>query len=495
LIQPLHQSLPAPSTVASSHGEFDIDHKFGELLSVLGLSPDDIGGNASFAGQDPLLPSVARVGAISALTKAAPAAASAAIWKLRTGRGQDIHADIRKTIHAMSPFFSKPVMFLNGRTLATVDSTFKDINMTFYRTRDDRYFLPTGLYPASFAGIMSLLGCAGDTLSVQNAVIKWNAFDLEDAFAEAGLPGCVARTPEEWAKEPQREFIDSVPVVEIIKIDDGEPQPFGPADRPLSDIRVLGLAHVLAGPACMQTLAEQGADCLNIWGKESFDHDFFYAAANTGVRSTFLDLKSDDGASTMKRLAREADVFVENLRGDKPRRLDVGPHALADGHPRGIVCVSMRCYGHNGPWGERAGFDMHAVCASGFTYREGTADMPSLPKTGVFNDFTAGCLGAAGAQAALIRRAREGGSYLVRISLLRCTEYYQSLGLFPKDMLHLAGSDAEHSYGEPDLIERETPMGLFQRIGSQIEMSETRPCWPDPLLFPRGSSRAGWRDA
>ena len=92
----------------------------------------------------------------------------------------------------------------------------------------------------------------------------------------------------------------------------------------------------------MQTLAEQGADCLNIWGKERFDHDFFYAAANTGVRSAFLDLKSDDGASTMKRLARETGVFVENLRGDKRRGLDVGPQAPADGHLRGIVCVSER---------------------------------------------------------------------------------------------------------------------------------------------------------
>jgi hypothetical protein len=46
-------------------------------------------------------------------------------------------------------------------------------------------------------GITSLLGCAGDSLSVQYAVIKWNAFDLEEAFTEAGLPGCVARTPEE----------------------------------------------------------------------------------------------------------------------------------------------------------------------------------------------------------------------------------------------------------------------------------------------------------
>ena len=245
----------------------------------------------------------------------------------------------------------------------------------------------------------------------------------------------------------------------------------------------------------MQTLAEQGADCLNIWGKESFDHDFFYAAANTGIRSAFLDLKSADGAATAQGLARDADVFVENLRGDKARRLDIGPGALAERSKRGLVYVSLRCYGHEGPWAHRAGFDMHAICASGFTYREGTSDMPSLPKTKVFNDFTAGYLAAAGAQAALIRRANEGGSYLVRVSLLRCTEYYESLGLFSKDTLDPAGSDEEHRPCEPDMVERPTPMGLFQRIGSQIEMSETPPYWPDPLLVPRGSSTAQWAEA
>ena len=479
----------------SSANAFDLNLKFDELLAGIGLSTNDIGGGITFTGQDPLLPSVARVGAISALTKAAPAAASAAIWRMRTGRGQDIRVDLRKTIHTMSPFFSRPMMYLNGRPLTTVDTPFKDLNLSFYRTKDDRYFLPTAIYPDSFARTMALLRCSNNAPSIEDAVMKWNAFDLEEAFAEAGLQGCVARTPLEWAREPQREFVSSVPLVEVIKIADGEPQPFGRAERPLSNLRVLGMAHVLAGPACMQTLAEQGADCLNIWGKESFDHDFFYAASNTGIRSTFLDVKSKDGTATALSLARDADVFVENLRGDKPRRLGIGPHALAEGHERGLVYVSIRCYGHEGPWAQRAGFDMHAICASGFTYQEGVGDMPSLPKTKVFNDFTAGYLAAAGAQAALIRRAREGGSYLVRISLLRCTEYYQSLGLFNKDELNIAGSDEDHRPSEPDMVERPTPMGLFQRIGSQVEMSETLPHWPDPLLVPRGSSAARWNGA
>lgn len=490
MLNPVRKAAPA----ARPEDRFDIARDFDLLLSGIGLSTADTGGRVTFEGKDPLVPSVARVGAIGALTKAAPAAAAAAIWRMRTGKGQDTRVDLRKTIHAMSPFFWRPMMFLNGRTLEEVDVPFRDINASLYRTRDDRYVVPTGIYPDSFGRMLKLLRCSNDRASIENAIMRWEAFDLENALAEAGLPGCVVRTPNEWNREPQRDYLAAVPLIDIVKIADGDPQPFAAAARPLSDQRVLGLAHVLAGPTCMRTLAEYGADCLNVCGTESFEHEFFYAAAYTGLRSTYLDLKAQEGAATFKRLARDADVFVENLRADKARRLDAGPHALAYGHPRGLVYVSMRCYGHDGPWANRPGFDMHAVCASGFGYLEGTADMPALPKTKVFNDFTSGYLAAAGALAALIRRANEGGSYLVRISLLRCTEYYKSLGLFSKSELSRAGSDTEHRVVDPEVIVRPTPMGRFQRIGSQVAMSETPGFWDDPILMPRGSSPAEWRE-
>ena len=478
----------------SQTSDFDISQAFEALLGGIGLSTADTGGTVSFAGADPLIRSVARVGAIAALTAAAPAATTAALWRERTGRGQDIHTDMRKAIHALSPFFLRPMLFLNGRPVTDVLAPFRPLNTTFYRTRDDRYLLPTAIYPASFVRLLSLLRCPNEPAAIENAFMRWNAFELEETMAEAALPGCVVRTLEEWHAEPQRQHVLARPLIDIEKIADGDPQPFGPADRPLSDQRVLGLSHVLAGPTCMRSFAEHGADCLNIWGPDSFEHDSFYAAADTGLRSTFLDLRSEDGAMAVRRLARDADVFVENLRGDKPRRLGVGPYALADGHPRGIVYVSMRCYGHEGPWANRPGFDMHAVCTSGFSYLEGTPDMPTLPTTKVFNDFTVGYLAAAGAMAALIRRSREGGSYLVRLSLVRCTEYYLSLGLFKKDETAVAGTDELHSVIDPDIVERPTPMGLFRRIGPQVSMSETPGDWTDPILIPRGSSLPAWRE-
>ena len=63
---------------------------------------------------------------------------------------------------------------------------------------------------------------------------------------------------------------------------------------------------------------------------------------------------------------------------------------------------------------------MEALCVTGFTTLEGTPEQPKFPPTYVMNDFVAGYLGAAGIQAALIRRATEGGSYHVRVNLARC---------------------------------------------------------------------------
>lgn len=76
----------------------------------------------------------------------------------------------------------------------------------------------------------------------------------------------------------------------------------------------------------------------------------------------------------------------------------------------------------------RAGFDMEALCVTGFAFEEGSPDSPKFPPTHVMNDFIAGYFTALGIQAALIRRAKEGGSYHVRINLARCAMWFMSLG-------------------------------------------------------------------
>src|SRR5262249_52863609 len=138
----------------------------------------------------------------------------------------------------------------------------------------------------------------------------------------------------------------------------------------------------------------------------------------------------------------------------------------------------------------RGGFDMEALCVSGFTETEGTRDRPQFPPTKVMNDFIAGYMGAAGVTAALIRRAREGGSYHVKICLTRNAMWYPTLGVFGRSEIVPSGED--HKSLEPDTLTRQTPYGELFRLAPPVRFSETHSYWEDPVLTVRGSCKPEW---
>jgi len=100
---------------------------------------------------------------------------------------------------------------------------------------------------------------------------------------------------------------------------------------------------------------------------------------------------------------------------------------------------------------------------------------------------------AIGIQAALLRRAREGGSYSVNVSLAQGCTWLMSLGLVPKaDLLDIASMGPEHQHMQPNLISGKTGYGDTTIIGSQAEMSKTPEIWEDPIVSPPGSSYPEW---
>jgi crotonobetainyl-CoA:carnitine CoA-transferase CaiB-like acyl-CoA transferase len=111
--------------------------------------------------------------------------------------------------------------------------------------------------------------------------------------------------------------------------------------------------------------------------------------------------------------------------------------------------------------------------------------------TKVMNDFIAGYLGAAGVTAALIRRAKEGGSYHVKVCLTRNAMWYQTLGLFNRDRSEFKGE--EYQLLAPDTITRQTPYGELYRLAPPVQFSATPGHWEDPILVVRGSSKPEWR--
>ncbi|MDH6198491.1 crotonobetainyl-CoA:carnitine CoA-transferase CaiB-like acyl-CoA transferase [Mycobacterium frederiksbergense] len=473
---------------------FDINAEFRSVMHELGLSPEDTGGSITFVGEDPIFPTVHRLGACISIPIMAGAAGVANIWRQRTGRGQDLTLDLRKAIHGINPMY-KFMPTINGFPYQLpywINPSYQiDNPMGFdlYRTRDGRLFLPTGAYPGLLNAMCSFLRCGPDRDQITEAVSKWDADELDEAAAEAGLVFAIVRTPEEWAAHPQGKYLADKPLVEIVKIGDSDPEPFAAAARPLSGLRVLAVTHVIAGNVMARTLAEHGAEVLQLAHPEEFENEGLMQDPCAGFTSSaWLDLKQPEGLRRAYELAADADVFVENYRGRKIANLGMSPEELAARRP-GIIYASDKAYSHDGPWADRGGFDMEALCVTGFTTEEGTPEQPKFPPTYVMNDFIAGYVGAAGIQAALIRRAKEGGSYHVRVNLARCAMWFNSLGTFDNDT---PGTGEQHQLLAPDTITAQTPYGELVRLAPPVQFSETKPYWRDPVLVVRGSSKPAW---
>ena len=283
-----------------------------------------------------------------------------------------------------------------------------------------------------------------------------------------------------------------MPIVELLRIDDAEPQPMpGPrADesgaRPLRGVRVLDLTRVLAGPTCARTLAEHGAEVLHVRSPRLPFIEPFVIDTNAGKRSCHLDLDDGADAARLRDLVRGADVFSQSYRGGALERRGFGVAELARLRP-GIIAVSMDCYGHDGPWRSRPGWEQLAQTVSGMAHEQGGTERAEIVPAAA-TDYTTGILAATGVLRALARRAAEGGSWHVRVSLARTAMWLQSLPRAPEGAVP---SGLDHAVLRAHEIEMATAWGALRRLGPVLRMSETPPSWELPPA-PLGSHPASW---
>ena len=438
-------------------------------------------------GTDPILPTPFRVGVAGAATLAATGLAAADLWDLRGGRQQPVSVDVRR---ATASLRSGHYMKLGDGDVSAARNSV----MGVYPTKDGRWSYLHCNFPNHRAAALSVLGVPDDRDAVAKAVLKWNALDLEEAILAAKGAGGMVRTQAEWALHPQAAAIAALPLLEIVRIGDAPAEPLPAGNRPLSGVRVLDLTRVLAGPTCARTLAEHGADVLKITGKHLPNIGYQEFDTGHGKLSAHLDLREQADVDTLRGLVREADVFSQGYRPGTLGGRGLSPEELAAIRP-GLVYVSLSAFGHAGPWASRRGFDTVVQTVSGITARQAevvpgkTAGPQFYPVSAI--DYCAGYLMAFGAMVALGRRAREGGSWLVRISLAQVGKWIVDLGEVPEDAARAAPAEFTAEELARWSVVTDTPSGRLRHLGPVVGLPETPPFWARPSV-PLGYHPPEW---
>ena len=463
---------------------------FDKLMAIRGLPLPDKG-EVSITGSDPVLNTHFRLAATASAAIAGIGVAVNDLWELKTGRRQSIAIDAVAATAALKSKNYFQAKNTNG-TFENVTDASHEANRGLtgiFQTKDGRLLLPHFGLDHLRRRMLGLLQADANTDSIAKAVAKWDALELENAIDEARVCGGMIRTNEEWLQEPHGKILAAKPVVEIIKIGDSEPEPMPTGDRPLSGIRALDLTRILAGPITGRTLAEHGADVLMVSAPHLPQVWSYVADTSHGKRSCYLDLRDESEKQTLLDLVKTADVFSQGYRPDKINQMGLGPEALAEIRP-GLVYVSINCYGADGPFSHRAGWEQIAQIMTGIAAEGVQSSTGYKPKTlpAAANDYITGYLGAYGTLLALARRAREGGSYHVRVSLCQTGMMIYDQGkvsALPEN-LNLGISDVDSL-----CIESDSHLGRIKHLAPVLSLSETRPYWA--LATPKmGSNDPRW---
>ncbi|KAL4748558.1 hypothetical protein BDW72DRAFT_195682 [Aspergillus terricola var. indicus] len=269
---------------------------------------------------------------------------------------------------------------------------------------------------------------------IAQRVEQWTADELEMLNIKNGFCGSICFTPKGWNETLMGKRLASHPLVNYKRQTHAIPTPAVPWQtvrdggdrRPLVGIKVVELVRIIAGPVIGSTLAAFGADVIRVNCSRLVDLNVLQLTLNAGKRTIDLDLTVESDRARLRELLADADVFVQGFRPNAIARKGFGVNDLleiAGNRGKGIVYVEENCYGPDGPYHERPGWQQIGDAASGSSYvmgrslgyNDGTSVLPPLP----ISDMSTGLIGALGTLMALRDRARYGGSYRVTSSLVK----------------------------------------------------------------------------
>lgn len=196
----------------------------------------------------------------------------------------------------------------------------------------------------------------------------------------------------------------------------------------LSNIKVLDLSRILAGPYCSMILGDLGAEVIKIESPETGDDtrrwgppfkngvSAYYLCTNRNKKSVTIDLKSSVGLQQIKELAQEADVIINNFKVGTMERFGLDYEVLAKINPQIIYC-SITGFGESGPYKNMPGYDFIIQAMSGLMSITGTEESGPQKLGVAIVDVLTGLYASTGIQAALLERQRSGKGQKIDLSL------------------------------------------------------------------------------
>jgi hypothetical protein len=259
---------------------------------------------------------------------------------------------------------------------------------------------------------------------IRERILTYRAREIEQLMLEHGLSGSVVHSPESWRNTEMGKSLARHPLINYAKqmhYPSIPPTPLPKSDdkRPLAGIKVVELARIIAATATGAALASMGAEVIRVNSSKLKDYTPAQPSSlMAGKRTVELDLDNPADHMRLTQLFEQADVILQGYRLRSLERRGFGLQAalkVADKRGRGIVYLDENCYGPDGYYAERPGWQQVADAAAGSSYIMGQAFgcpkgqgvLPSLP----ISDMSTGILAALTIMCAIRDRAKYGDSY------------------------------------------------------------------------------------
>lgn len=386
--------------------------------------------------------------------------------------------------------------FLSDRTLNKVVPNWQNSNQlrpiglrgtSIYPTRTkDRWYLLHGSLDAP--PMLKNLGIDPDKEGIDTpakayeyigrTAALYSPEELEYKNLMAGFCGSICFTPSEWETSSMGKVLGERPLVDVEQQSAGYyavalPRVAFPAlgavGKPLEGVKVLELARIIAAPEIGALLASYGADVVRVNAPHLPDMNLLQVSMNAGKMTIALDLREEGDRQKMRNLLEDADVFIQGFRPGRLKRFGLGEDdvlSVAARRGKGIVYVTESCYGAEGLYASRPGWQQVADCASGAAHvmgrscglENGECVLPSLP----ISDMMCGLAGAVGVMMGLRDRAVKGGSFVVRPVLVKGNMFALSeeVGLYSPEVV----KDCQERFGWSEMRAEHHVLDLLKTV-------------------------------